>query len=86
MTWNDDLFPFKILYALDKEVKKIDPAWPIVAKSAEAPAVATVPPIVASSQTTGSVPPAVVPTTIHVNPAFLNLKKVWRSYKKTEIF
>ena len=72
MTWND-LFPYMTLYALDREVKKIDPAWSIVAMAA--------PPLTAICQAAGSVPPVEDHRSITVN-----FEKVWCLYKKTRCY
>ena len=69
VTWSagkPPIFPNDLLYSLDTEVRKIDPAWPVTAKKPEVIPPATVPPVKA--------PPAdepQTPTSIHVNPRFL---------------
>ena len=87
-TWSagkPPIFANDLLYGLDTEVRKIDPAWPVTAKKPEvAAAVVAVP----SSQP--AVPPTSAavtddepqtPTAIHVNPRFLVQVRVFLTAK-----
>ena len=77
-TWSagkPPIFPNDLLYSLDTQVRKIDPAWPVTAKKPELAS-----PLVQPIQGPPTDEPQTL-TSIHVNPRFL--VKVRRSKLRT---